>query len=401
VNAAAPTPAIVADHPPPGRRPRILVVDDQELNQQLFAEILGIQGYETILAGNGPEAIETAMATDLDLILLDINMPGMNGLEVCRILRERPRTAAIPILIVTALSNRDQRLEGIAAGANDYLTKPVDRSDLLLRVRNAIQLSLYHRRLADQYDQLQRLAELRDGLVHMLIHDLRGPLTGIVFVLDAMREDTQALDHPRLAGDLETLHQQISRLTAMVSDVLDVNRAEAVGMTVRPERLDLIGLVVDAIALSGHARRSPPIELITPDGPVLGLGERDSILRVVANLVGNAVKFAGSSGVLRVTVSSTEDGPRVEVSDDGPGLAPAQQARVFDKFSRVETAKSRSGVGLGLTFCKLAVEANGGRIGVVSDPGQGATFWFTLPAVPAAPGPAGEGRFSEARPPTA
>jgi signal transduction histidine kinase len=222
----------------------------------------------------------------------------------------------------------------------------------------------------------------------MLVHDLRGPLTAIVFTVDAMRQDANDLD-PMLAEDLEALHRQVRQLTAMVNDVLDVSRAEAVGMSVRPERFDLTRLVADAIALSGHARRSPPIELITPDGPVLGLAEPGTIHRVVANLLGNAVKFSESSGRLRVTVSSAEAGPRVEVADEGPGIAPDQQAQVFGKFTRVETGKTRSGVGLGLTFCKLAVEANGGQIGVTSELGRGATFWFTLPAAPASPEPAG------------
>lgn len=360
------------------RPPRILVVDDQERNRELFVEMLEPMGYHPVLAANGPAAIEIARAGDIDLVLLDVNMPGMSGLDVCRALRAGPSTTAIPILVVTALSNREQRLEGIAAGANDYLVKPVDRSDLLLRVRNALQLSSCHRRLATQYEELRQLEQLRDGMVHMLVHDLKGPLTGVVFVLEAMRRDVDSLDHPTLGGDLDVVRIQIGQMTAMVSDMLDVSRAESVGVTVSPERIDLSATVAEAVALSGHARRVPPIEVEGPGVPVAAFADRDAIRRVIANLVGNAVKFSPETGRVRIDFFRTDDGIRIEVADEGPGIPAAEQEMVFDKFTR-RAGRERAGVGLGLTFCRMAVEANGGRIGVRSEPGRGAAFWFTLP----------------------
>lgn len=376
---------------------RILVVDDQEPNRLLLVEVLDLHGYETIQAASGPEALALVRTAGVDAVLLDVNMPGMGGLEVCRALRGSEDTAALPILLVTALAHREQRLEGIAAGANDYITKPVDRSDLLLRVRNAVQMGRLHAALRQQYRRLERLEELRDGLVHMLVHDLRSPLTAITFAVETMRVEAADLGSPQLLADLEMLGRQARVLGEMVTNMLDVSRFEAAAMPLHRAPADLVSVVREALAGLGPGAHASRVAAALPETPAWCEVDAGVVRRVVSNLVENALKFGGSQGRVQVIVESEPEWVAVRVSDDGPGIPREEHERIFEKFGRVESAAGRSvrGSGLGLTFCKLAVEAHGGRIGVVSDAGRGATFWLRLPArAPAATNspPAGPGR---------
>lgn len=361
---------------------RILVVDDHEANRVLLRDILELDGHVAVLAGSGSEALALAAAdSELDLVLLDVNMPGMDGLEVCRRLRADPATASLPIILVTALAERAHRLDGIAAGANDYLTKPIDRPDLLLRVRNTLRLRRLHREVAEQFRKLQDLERMRDSLVHMLVHDFRTPLTAISAYLQMAQAKVGELEDPVLVNDLEEMSRSVDELADMVSDVLDVSRFESGKMPLRRSSIDLRQIAAEAIASVGAARRAS-VEYRPPGESVVALADPDLIRRVIANLLGNAVKFTAPDGQVRVQVKSAKAGAEVRVQDDGPGIPADLQAHIFEKFGQALSKGGRAGrsSGLGLTFCKLAVEAHGGWIGVESEVGKGSTFRFTLPA---------------------
>lgn len=365
-----------ADGAIPGR---VLVVDDNEANRLLLQELLEHQGHQVLLASNGVEALESAATNLPDLMLLDVNMPRIDGLEVCRRLRADPATRALPIILVTALSERAHRLEGIAAGANDYLTKPIDRADLLLRVGNALGLRRLHQELSEQYRQLQELERMRDSLVHMMVHDLRSPLTGIMGFLDLARQELAELDRPRLLADVDEVRRGVSALADMVSNVLDVSRSESGTMPLRRAPADLGKITAEAIATLG---RLPfvSVALSAPPIPLSADVDSDVMRRVIANLVGNAVKFTPRGGAVRVEVRSGSHGPEIRVTDSGPGIPVGYHEKIFEKFGQAENpAISARSTGLGLTFCKLAVEAHGGRIGILSEVGRGSTFWVSVP----------------------
>lgn len=359
---------------------RILVVDDTEANRILLQEILELEGHRVLLAVDGAEALRAVTDGAPDLVLLDVNMPGMDGLEVCRRLRADARTASLPVILVTALAERSHRLEGIAAGANDYLTKPIDRPDLLLRVRNALRLRRLHTELAEQYRKLQELEAMRDGLVHMLVHDLRNPLTGIAVYLELAQERVRQLGEPQLVADMEAMSVSVRRLTGMVSDVLDVSRLEANAMPLQVAEADLRGLAAEAVASLGAAGHATVVQA-NAGPPIMASVDAGLMRRVIANLVGNAVKFSPRGGEVRVEVTQAATGVEIRVSDQGRGISPEFHQRIFEKFGQVNggnTPAVRSS-GLGLTFCKLAVEAHGGAIGVESEVGVGSTFRVRLP----------------------
>jgi len=306
-------------------------------------------------------------------------MPGMDGLEVCRRIRAHEQTASLPVIMVTALAHRQQQLDGIAAGASDYLTKPVDSANLLLRVRNAMHMRRLHTQLSGHLDRLRRLEQARDTLVHMLVHDLRSPLQAIIMRLDFARDRARELDEPEMLDDLESVVVSAQVMKEMVSNVLDVSRFEEGLMPLQPVSFDVEAVVVEAIELVGS---STAIRLHNDALGAFCFADPALIRRVAANLVANACRF--SNGEVEVTISATNECVRVDVRDSGPGIAPEHQQRIFEKFGQVdggkEAAAGRS-TGLGLSFCKLAVDASGGAIGVESNVGNGALFWFSVPRV--------------------
>jgi signal transduction histidine kinase len=365
---------------------KILVVDDQEPNRLLLTEILGLSGHQSVAVATGLEAISMVAEWEPDLVLLDVHMPGMDGFEVCRRLRGNPATASLPIILVTSLDHREHRLIGIAAGANDYLTKPIDRTDLILRVRNALYMRRLHQEVAEQYRTLRRLEEQRDSMVHMIAHDLRTPLTGITAYVELAENRLAKLGITEVLSDLRQVRESGWLLTEMVSDMLDVSRLEAGAMPIRREAVDLRRVVREAIAGVRWAAGEVEIDFPEPAEGVSAFADPSVIRRVTANLVGNAAKYTPKQERVRVELGSQAAGPVVRVIDRGPGIPPEFHERIFEKFGQVEGGVQVPGrsTGLGLTFCRLAIEAHGGRIGLESAVGAGSTFWFELPTASSA-----------------
>ena len=359
---------------------RILVVDDQDANRLLMRDLLESQGHEVLEATDGTTALRRVGEAMPDVVLLDIGMPGMDGFEVCRRLKADPVTASIPVLLVTAMTQRDQRLLGIGAGANDYITKPVDRSDLSLRVGNAIRMRHLYLEVEAQYRQLEKLELLRDSLVHMIVHDLRSPLAGIRAYLDLVKMDGAGKLDLELTQSIDAARKVAVEMTDMVSDLLDVSRLEVGKMPLELAPADMGGLVVEAVAAAGASPRVR-IRVEPPADKLRVVCDAGVIRRVLTNLVGNAVKFTPSSGQIAVSVRGNGSEVKVEVVDTGPGIPPEYHQKVFEKYGQVEAARhgAKHSTGLGLTFCKLAVEAHGGQVGLESAVGTGSTFWIVLP----------------------
>lgn len=366
---------------------RILVVDDQENNRLLLKDLLEAQGHQVLEAADGAEALRRVADSIPDVVLLDVGMPGMDGFEVCRRLKAAPATAAIPVLLVTALSQRDQRLLGIGAGANDYITKPIDKSDLSLRVRNAIRMRQLYVEVEEQYRRLERLELLRDSLVHMIVHDLRSPLAGIRAYLDLLKLDGVGKLDPAMTESIDEARKVAVEMTDMVSDLLDVSRLEAGQMPLELAPAEMGVIVREAVAGIAGAAARVPIRLESPPERLRVVCDAAVMRRVVANLVGNAMKFTPASGHIQVSVQGGESEIKVSVQDTGRGIAAEFHDKIFEKFGQVDAARqgARQSSGLGLTFCKLGVEVHGGRIGLESTVGRGSTFWFVLPVVGPAP----------------
>ncbi len=368
--------------------PDILVVDDTPANLRLLTGMLKEHGYRVRPVPSGKLAIQAIQNEKPDLILLDINMPEMDGYEVCKYLKADEAFKDIPILFISALDETIDKIRAFAAGGVDYVTKPFQFEEVEARVhthlklrRLQMELENKNRQLQENYDQLKKLEELRDNLIHMIVHDMRSPLMAIMLGLDVHKRRAAAkLNEEEMEPVVEALIST-DRLVEMVSSLLDVSRLESGKMPIHIEECDLTGLIRDVVKSLKNLNPDCQIEMVQQD-PEMVRCDRELMRRILTNIGANAVKFAPENGRVKFDIQKDCAGIKVLISDNGPGIPKEFHEKVFEKFGQVEARRQRKmySTGLGLTLCKLAVEAHGGKIGVESEVGKGSTFWFTLPA---------------------
>ena len=363
-----------------GPKPLILVADDAPENIDILVAAIG-PGYRASVAINAERVFALCRQSELpDLILLDVLMPGIDGYEACRRLKADERTKDIPVIFVTAQDAAHDETAGLAAGAVDYITKPINAQ--IVRARIRAHMALYHqqRELKQAYENLRKLERLRDGLIHMIVHDLRNPLMSIEGFLDMAKLAIERGDREKSVLYVSRPKAALDKMAAMVNELLDVSRLEANAMPLAITDSDFRDIIAET--LRGQAVHERRLRAVMPEAPVPVRCDASLLGRVIGNLVSNALKFspAGESVVIRL--EPMPDAIRVSVADRGPGIPEAYLQRVFDRFFQVEMWRQKDipSTGLGLTFCKLAVERHGGHIGVDSIEGQGAVFWFEVPA---------------------
>jgi signal transduction histidine kinase len=378
------------------KKPRVLIVDDEERNIRLLKAMLTNRNFDLDEAGNGEQALRFVSGTPPDLILLDVMMPRLDGFEVCRRLKADEKTRMIPVILVTALSEKQHRLKALEVGADDFITKPVDFSELTVRVKSLLRIKSYHdqlfnsyREIADQNAKLDELQKVKEGLTQMIIHDLRNPLTAISAYLQVTLLERQGLADSQQDNLRRCLHF-CGELERLIQNLLDINKMEEKRMPLHFEETDLESLVRDVSAhfLVDAEERAISLLVAKDEGVPAIPVDRELMKRVFANLLNNALRHTPKAGKIQVVIASSPDKENISarVQDTGVGLPPEYHKRIFDKFEQVRLKQEKSVVGssgLGLTFCKLAVEAHGGKIWVESEgEGKGCTFWVRLPVSP-------------------
>lgn len=345
--------------------PNILIVDDTPANLLLLVRMLMERGYKPRTVLSGKLALQAARTEPPDLILLDIAMPEMNGYEVCEQLKADAALKDIPVIFISALNETIDKVKAFSVGGVDYVTKPFQFEEVYARVQTHL--------------QLRRLERLRDDLTHMVVHDLRNPLTVICGFLDILGFH----EAQKLSASTQTLVKVARRsaedLLNMIGSILDVSKMGAGEMQLQREPCDLPALIRAVLATTQPLPDNRTVTLDAPESSLTVTADVGLIRRVLQNLLSNALKYTPAGGDIRIVVTPSRSEVRVAVTDTGPGIAPEYHQHIFEKFGQVEDRKNRLGTGLGLTFCKLAVEAHGGRIGVESDVGKGSTFWLALP----------------------
>ncbi len=367
----------------PQTPPAILMVDDTPSNLELLSVMLKGRGYKMRAAVSGELALQAARNDPPDLILLDINMPEMNGYEVCEKLKAEEKLKDIPVIFLSALSETMDKVKAFGAGGVDYVTKPFQFEEVEARVETHLEMRRQKLRLQEAYDKLSALEKLRDSLVHMIIHDLRSPLAGIHGFLELIKESAEKTIPENQARYVDEALKSTKQLMQIISDMLDTSRMEAGQMVLKPVELDLSRILEESIPGLRPLLGGREVRFVPPGTPALVFADRDILLRVIQNLLANAIKFTPKDGgQIRLGIESSGNRVCVSVHDNGPGIAAEYRHKIFEKFAQVELPAGRQkySTGLGLTFCKLAVEAHGGAIGVDSEEGKGSTFWFELPA---------------------
>ncbi len=382
---------------PGNRMPEvILVADDIPANVELLLDQLNSLGYDTITAVDGPSAVAAAFEQHPDLCILDVSMPAgdlgvddrSTGFEVCRRIKRDPRTARIPVIFVTALNDTSDRVRGIEAGGDDFLTKPHNRLVLGARVRSLLKLKAATDALEDSLRKLRELERVRDDLMKMIVHDLKTPLTSVLATLEMLSDGDfgQVTTPQKVAiGDVESKSED---LLALIDDILEVARIEETNITLALAPMAPGALLAELVHEWGHRFQQEKTTVavsVADDAPVF-TGDKGLIKRVFSNLIQNAVTHSSSPVNLELSARRAGHGVLFTVSDNGPGIPPEYHEVIFRKFGQVEmprTPRTRSS-GLGLTFCKLVVERHRGRIWVKSAEGKGSSFYIELPVDPAA-----------------
>lgn len=350
----------------------ILLVDDQPDNISVLYNFLHQYDYELLVAENGESALSIAAKTHPDLILLDVMMPGIDGFEVCRQLKKDPATAEIPVIFMTALAKIDDKLEGFAAGGVDYITKPFQQAEALARIRTQLTISSQRKAL------LQKNHEL-DAFAHTVAHDLKNPLSSIVGNAELVSMEC-AEAHPNLA-EMQKWSRTIANSAAKAGDIIE--SLLLLAGTSRHHALHLSSFDMGVVVRNLPERLEP---LLQQYGATLHLPEQWPFVQgyppwveeIWVNYLTNALKYGGTPPRVELGVDEYEDRVRFWVRDNGPGLTPEQQARLFIPFSRLHTHRA-DGHGLGLCIVQRVVEKLGGNAGVESTPGQGSLFYFVLP----------------------
>jgi len=358
-------------------RPTVLIVDDEPTNRAIFRATLA--GSCVVLeAASGPEALDLIAREPVDLVLLDVMMPKMDGYEVCRRIKEKA-DGFLPVLFVTALGDQSDRNTGLEAGADDFLTKPIDRRELLLRSRAFLRLREQDRVIRRQLVELERLQAAKDDLVGMLVHDMRSPLSGTVALLELLREELTG----RAAEDVELALRSTRTALGRLDEVLQVRLLEEGALVAHrgPVALEaLIGAAVatlDAVARRKGVRLSSAIE-----GEGAAQIDGKLVQRSIENLLSNALKYTPSGGDVSLTARRAGTALELEVADRGPGIPEDLRTSLFEKFGSIEArqGKSRKGVGLGLYLVKLVALGHGGSVSVADRSGGGSIFRLTLAA---------------------
>jgi len=367
----------------------ILVVDDNVQNRAVLEGHLVACGYAVSMAESGQEALDRFQERTSDLVLLDVLMPGMDGFETCRRLRALPGGDDTPIVFVTALSDLGTHRTAMDSGADDYLTKPVNRTELLLRVRSLIRIKRMSRNLQSshelirgQRDALLRLQKQKDELAALVVHDLKNPLAAILANLHYLaRESYFEEDHREAMRDVLGATDAMHR---MVLDLLDISRSEDGTLAPKLAEFDLSALIEEICATLRRRIEDYKLELAV-DVAVKGVrADKDLLRRLIENLLDNCIKYTPSGGVIRLRARTCgEKRFEVRVYDQGPGVPQDYRERIFEKYVQLDRdagTHARASRGLGLAFCRLAAEAHGGRIWVEDNRPKGSTFCVELPS---------------------
>jgi signal transduction histidine kinase len=373
---------------------RILVVEDQVADLHLIEQVLAAAGFLNVGLSTDPLTVANMFdPARLDLVILDLWMPGLDGFALLRQMRDRiPAGTYLPLLVVTADVSVDTRRRALLAGATDFLTKPIDVVEVTLRVKHLLETRRLQVALFEERSQLEslvdgRTAELaaantrlsdlvlaKDEFIASVSHELRTPLTGVLGFARELAERLPKLSQEDVASIAKLIVEQSTEAAAIIDDLLVAARADIDTIRVHAERVD-IRAEFESVLRTLPAEVTARVEL--PATTAVAVGDRLRVRQILRNLVGNAYKYGGPH--VGVEITPSESVVDVLVSDDGPGVIPEEQVRLFDPFFRGSTSASQTqSIGLGLTVSRRLARLMGGDL--VYQPGYGGSaFRLTLP----------------------
>jgi signal transduction histidine kinase len=356
----------------------ILVVDDNAQNRALAEATLEEEGYRVVLAAGGEAGIAAFAQAPPDCVVLDVRMPDLDGPTACERIRALPGGRDVPIVFVTALRDVDTFDRTIRAGGDDFLTKPYRPTELVARIETALKLRRLATERGELYEQvkqqredLQRLQLQKEQLVAFLVHDLKNPVNAIELHAELVLRDRDASPRSRRAA--EKIRDEGRALLRMITTLLDIAKADEGRLEPVRRPVELAALVASVIEELDVRAQSSGVRLVARVEVERAAVDPDLMRRVLENLVENAIQHAPEDSAVEIAARAADGGVELRVRDAGAGVPADQRDRVFERFVRGGSAAARGNRGLGLAFCKLAVEAHGGRIWI-EDAAPGAVF---------------------------
>lgn len=360
-------------------RPRILIADDEYDASELLARLLE-RDYVVMVAGGGLEAKRLLSTQSFDLVLLDIMMQDMNGLDVLRQIRADSRLAEVPVMLVSSMSGSDEIVQGLRQGASDYVTKPYDLEVVKARIRT--QLSLKHRQDVQRHDMIDHKtnSEMKSRFLRMASHDLKNPLNNIrlahYFLQTVFGGDADAQDA------LDTIETAVQSMNHLIEEFVETAALEDGRATVQLERVLVEDVIWEVIARHGSPANRKNITLLMGDTDGTVVADRTRLFQIISNLVGNAVKFSPEGAIVTVSSMVAHDTVHITVADEGPGIPVAERDSLFAPYTKLSNRPTggESGSGLGLWIVRELVRLQHGTVGVECPPEGGSVFWVDLPA---------------------
>lgn len=370
----------------------VLVVDDLDTNRDALSRMLEREGLTTEVAQDGLDALDKVRTGAFDVILLDVMMPRLDGIQTLTILKQEIELRDIPVIMLSALNEAKAIRECIELGADDYLPKPIDRSLLRARLASCLRRKQltdkekdYLTRLESTNEELRRLNHLKSRFLAMAAHDLKNPMTTILLLADQLGEgweDAAAIGPKR--KQLGRIRESVQKMLGIIQALLDSAAAETGHFELNLQPLDLTTMVMDVADENRVYAESKQIHLrceIPTMGPLIAQADPSRIRDVVDNLINNAIKFSPANRQIWVSLKGEGNKALFRVKDQGPGLTDEDKKLVFGLYQRLSAKPTGSefSTGLGLSIVKQRVEMHGGRVWVESIPGEGATFCVELP----------------------
>ena len=360
--------------PSPARSPpvRVLIVDDQPANLQVLGAMLGQLGYDVIPALDGPTALRRLAVRPPDLVLLDVMMPGMDGFEVCRRIREQRALDELPVIFLSAADEKSLIVRAMESGGVDYVTKPFNQGELVSRVKT-------HLALKAARDRLRQLAQDKDELLGILAHDLKNALGSTLMNSQLLAKWTEG--EPRLHRVSHSILEATDRTLTFVKQFLANAEAEH-GHTLTPVALGFGELAAEVVQEYTEMAKRKQLDLrmdpLVPE--CLIRADRVALRQVLDNLIGNAVTFSPPGRSIRVSFSTDEAHAICRIQDEGPGFTPEDRLRMFQRYTRLSARPTGSepSTGLGLSIVKQLMDSLGGELRYDSTPGLGTTFTLRL-----------------------
>ena len=361
---------------------KILVVDDVMSNVLLLKVLLTNEKFQVITANGGNKCVEMAKSEHPDLILLDVMMPDISGFDTAVILKKDPDSADIPIIFLTALNAPSDLVHGFQVGANDFLSKPFSKEELIMRVMHQISLVAAKRIIVQQNDELKRTIGNRDKMYSVIAHDLRSPMASIRMVLNLV---VNCLSREVVGDEIFDLIDKANRESEETHDLLDNllkwTKSQTGRLNVVFQDFDLAEVVPGVVDIFVMIAETKHIELKLDMGasPIMVRADKDMLKTVIRNFISNAIKFSNEGSSIDIFVTVQDKFAKINVRDHGVGISEDRLHNLFRAGKTTYGTNNEEGSGLGLQLCQDFAEKNGGSVCVESVQGEGSTFSVLVP----------------------